>query len=379
MARLSKLNRVTTPSPVSLAEGGTGQTSQTAAFNALAPSVAKGDLIVYNGADNVRLAVGANDQVLTADSTAAGGAMPEIKTPTNVSPGPGATGIDPSATLTGTPYYSLYGVPMAAAQWQVSTVSDFSSTVVNTGDVAGTSVTYAVTPGVLSFSTPYYWRVRYKDNNGVYSACSTGTSFTTAAISPPAGIGAAYQGGYYAGKIVQNGTEYYLIVAPKSSGEISNKQWKTSGTSTPGTSSVIDGPTNSANMNNSSHPAAQFCEGLTIGGSTDWYMPARNELEVCYYNLKPTTTSNNTSSGANPNAVPSRGSNYTSSVPGQTSVTAFKSGGSEAFVASYYWASTEISSNTAELPSFDDGNQYYPFRSKFDPNYVRAVRRVPVS
>jgi hypothetical protein len=24
--------------------------------------------------------------------------------------------------------------------------------------------------------------------------------------------------------------------------------------------------------------AAQFCEGLTIGGFSDWYMPAKNEL-----------------------------------------------------------------------------------------------------
>ena len=55
--------------------------------------------------------------------------------------------------------------------------------------------------------------------------------------------------------------------------------------------------TNSTNMNNASHPAAQFCEGLTIGGFSDWYMPARNELEICYYNLKPTTQNNNTGGG----------------------------------------------------------------------------------
>ena len=123
-------------------------------------------------------------------------------------------------------------------------------------------------------------------------------------------IGAAYQGGFFAGQISTAGNgiaDYNLVVAPKSSGENSSKQWKTSNTSTAGTTSVIDGPTNSSNMNNASHPAAQFCEGLTIGTFSDWYMPAKNELEVCYFNLKPTTASNNTGSGTNTNAVPSRG------------------------------------------------------------------------
>jgi hypothetical protein len=54
-------------------KGGTGQTSKTAAFDALSPSTTKGDLIGYDGTDNVRVGVGINGQVLTADSTAASG------------------------------------------------------------------------------------------------------------------------------------------------------------------------------------------------------------------------------------------------------------------------------------------------------------------
>ena len=150
-----------------------------------------------------------------------------------------------------------------------------------------------------------------------------------------------------------------------------------SNTSTSGTSSVIDGPTNSANMNNATHPAAQFCEGLTIGGFSDWYMPAKNELEVCYYNLKPTTTSNNTSSGTNTNAVPSRGSNYTSGTPAQTSATDFKSGGTEAFAAGYYWSSTGNSASYAWLQFFNSGGQY-SYSPKTYSTRVRAVRRVAV-
>ena len=49
---------------VAIANGGTGQTSQTAAFDALAPTTTAGDLITHNGTDNVRLAVGSSGQVL---------------------------------------------------------------------------------------------------------------------------------------------------------------------------------------------------------------------------------------------------------------------------------------------------------------------------
>lgn len=195
----------------------------------------------------------------------------------------------------------------------------------------------------------------------------------------PSVIGEAFGGGFYAGQISTAGNgvaDYYLIVAPVASGENSNKQWKTSNTSTSGTSSVIDGPTNSSNMDNATHPAAQFCEGLTIGGFSDWYMPAKNELEVCYYNLKPTTTANNTNSGANTNAVPSRGSNYTSSVPGQTSANDFKTGNTEAFAAVNYWSSTEYSATDAWDQTFYDGLQSY--NDKDNGGRVRAVRRVAV-
>jgi hypothetical protein len=58
---------------VAIANGGTGQTSQTAAFDALAPTTTKGDLIVSNGTDNVRLAVGTDAYVLTADAASAAG------------------------------------------------------------------------------------------------------------------------------------------------------------------------------------------------------------------------------------------------------------------------------------------------------------------
>lgn len=59
---------------VPILQGGTGQTTQTAAFDALAPSTTKGDLIVHNGTNNIRVPVSGNDgYVWTEDSTSAAG------------------------------------------------------------------------------------------------------------------------------------------------------------------------------------------------------------------------------------------------------------------------------------------------------------------
>lgn len=49
---------------IPIADGGTGQTGATAAFDALAPTTTNGDLIYHNGSDNVRLAVGAAGKTL---------------------------------------------------------------------------------------------------------------------------------------------------------------------------------------------------------------------------------------------------------------------------------------------------------------------------
>ena len=195
----------------------------------------------------------------------------------------------------------------------------------------------------------------------------------------PTVIGQAYGGGFYAGQISATGTgvaSHYLVISPKAVGESTSKQWKTSNTSTAGTGSVIAGPTNSSNMNNALHPAAQFCEGLTIGGHGDWYLPAVNELEVIYYNLKPGVQLNDTLWGINTNAVPSRISNYTTGTPAQTSVAAFQTGGSEALEALDYWSSSQFNSTNSWTVNFDTGTQNnYP---KIISVCARAIRRVAI-
>jgi len=197
-------------------------------------------------------------------------------------------------------------------------------------------------------------------------------------------IGAAYEGGFFAGQIGVGGVATHnLVVGPVASAESSSKQYKNATTATAGADSVIDGPQNTADIvadgNSTVYPAGHFCNDLVIGGYTDWYMPAKNELEICYFNLKPATNNNDTGSGINANAVPARASNYTSGNPAQTTAAAFVTGtGAEAFAVTSedYWSSTEFSSTNATFQSFLTGFQSN-YRKTFAAR-VRAIRRVAV-
>ena len=202
-------------------------------------------------------------------------------------------------------------------------------------------------------------------------------------------IGAAYEGGFFAGYIshTANGVAtHVLIVAPAATGATgtgytltTSKQWKTTNTVTTGTTSSFNGSANTAAMVTAGialHPAAQFCTGLSIGGYTDWYLPARYELDIAYQNLKPTTTSNHTSYGINPYSVPARASNRTAGAPARTTVVAFKSGGAQAFVASDHWSSTENASGDAWSVYFDEG--VVGVNGKNFAFCVRAFRKVAV-
>jgi hypothetical protein len=206
--------------------------------------------------------------------------------------------------------------------------------------------------------------------------------FGFAGLKPVPIIGSALGGGYFAGQISTSGNgtaDYNLVVAPKSSGQAASITYGDF-INYPNTSSDIDGPTNSANLNSPNNPAAEFCEGLTIGGFSDWYMPAKNELEVCYYNLKPSFGGNDPNSGINPNAVPARSSNY-GALPGQTTATDFQKGGAQAFDLTRYWSSTQagsISANWQEFNSEGNGGGFQSTSTKSNSYYVRAVRRIPV-
>jgi hypothetical protein len=203
----------------------------------------------------------------------------------------------------------------------------------------------------------------------------------------PANIGQPVEGGFFAGLIshtADGNPTHALIVAPRETGATgtgytltTNLQWKTAQTTTTGITSSFDGAANTAAMVTAGiadHPAAEFCVNLSIGGFTDWYLPARWELDIAYFHLKPTTDNNNTSWGDNPYSVPRRDSKYTTGDPPQTSITAFQSTQSEAFVAAIHWSSTEPGATGAWILSLLSGNQ--TSLTKTVTNRVRAFRKL---
>jgi hypothetical protein len=255
-------------------------------------------------------------------------------------------------------------------------ITGYSIVAIKTSDGSTTVTSGASSPISVSglAGTAYTFKVFATNSYGPSPLSAASNSVT------PLVVGGALGGGYFAGQISTAGNgvaDYNLVVGPLSSAQNASVQWKIVNTTTAGTTSVIDGPANSSTMNDVTHPAAQFCEAVTAGGFSDWYMPAKNELEVCYYNLKPSTANNNTSSGINANAVPARASNYTSGTPAQTSATDFiTSTGAEAYGIADYWSSTEANATRASSTSFGSGYQYN--NTKTGAIRVRAIRRVAV-
>lgn len=202
----------------------------------------------------------------------------------------------------------------------------------------------------------------------------------------PAVIGEPFGGGYFAGYISHTANEnptHALIVAPRATGAsgtgytlTTNYQWKTTATSTAGTTNLFDGAVNTAAMvaaGIADHPAAQFCVGLSIGGFTDWYLPSQLELDIAYFNLKPNTGTNSTSRGINAYSVPKRDSNYTLTYPTQTSVAAFNTS-AESFVVTDHWSSTEAGSSFGRPVVM--GNGGLGIDNKTATYRVRAFRRI---
>jgi hypothetical protein len=203
----------------------------------------------------------------------------------------------------------------------------------------------------------------------------------------PAVIGEEFGGGYFAGYIshtADGNPTHALIVAPRATGATgtgytltTNPAWKTTQTTTAGTTSAFDGAANTAAMVTAGiadHPAANFCVGLSIDGYSDWYLPARYELDIAYFNLKPSTQANSTSWGTNIYAIPRRNSNWTAAYPTQTALTAFSTS-TEAFVAALHWSSTEVNAGVAWNLTLNNGGQGGGTKTDFLFR-VRAFRRI---
>jgi len=113
---------------VAIANGGTGQTTASAAFNALSPITSTGDLIIGNGTNSAtRLAIGTSGYVLTSNGTTASWAASSGATVT-------------STTSTG-PYYIV---------GSSATSGSLSTAYVNTGISYNASTGDTTTPQVIA-------------------------------------------------------------------------------------------------------------------------------------------------------------------------------------------------------------------------------------
>ena len=152
-------------------------------------------------------------------------------------------------------------------------------------------------------------------------------------------------GGVYAGINTESDNSQYHIVFALQEGELApgaESGWKTSRTTTPGTTSDTDGWANTQAMEAAGladHPAALYCRNYAGGGKTDWHLPARTELAL----------------EANLRAHPEMNLDRTI----------------------YRWTSTENSSDGAWLRRFSDG---FELSNRKDSTLrrVRPVRRVAV-
>lgn len=211
-------------------------------------------------------------------------------------------------------------------------------------------------------------------------------------------------------------SRYRVIVAPKATGESLVILHATDASMPNSCWTLSEGYASTWAMrysgNSAEYPAAWWVTGLSIAGKTDWYIPSRDELDLCNRNLKPGTESNSTAArqaipifdyknmgsygdtsatqGINNHTYPT-GSAYTAGNPAQVAAGKnFRTGESEAFVYNsygyFYWSSSAY--NSTAPGGFGGGYSWRSYISysgqanHMEPTYngnasgfVRAVRR----
>jgi hypothetical protein len=105
--------------------------------------------------------------------------------PTCSSPAEGATAVILTPVLESSAFSDPdAGDTHGATQWQVDDSSDFSNPVWDYEDTDSDKTSQAVPSATLSYSTTYYWRVRYEDSHGLWGEWSDSRVFTVDRYSP---------------------------------------------------------------------------------------------------------------------------------------------------------------------------------------------------
>lgn len=146
------------------------------------------------------------------------------------------------------------------------------------------------------------------------------------------------QGGVNAGLMRgHDGTpDYYLIVASGADAEFQDVKWGPYNHTVSGASSAWDGLTNTKAMLNDreAHPAADRATSYSCDGKTDYYLPARRELQLAEANCP------------------------------------------EVFSDGWHWSSTQRSAGSAFYLTFDGGGQLN--HGKYNEFRVRPVRAIMI-
>jgi hypothetical protein len=179
-----------------IANGGTGQTAQTAAFNALSPGTTKGDVIVHNGTNNVRVGVGSDGQSLVADSAQTTGVKWAKPSELDSFLGDGVDGsvtIAVDTTLNRSMYYSSLTVQSGATLFTNGYRVHCTGTV--TIDAGGKIAGDGGDGGAASGATGGTAGTASGGDMGGSAGTSAGATGTTGAGTTPAAVAVSYMGG----------------------------------------------------------------------------------------------------------------------------------------------------------------------------------------
>src|SRR5690606_10514804 len=174
-----------------------------------------------------------------------------------------------SYTITSTS--QLLSVPYAL---HAKTAETVTGTITETDPIFGASVA----SGITGTDTTYW--------NNKQDQLVAGTNITIVGNTISATGGSSND--FYLGQDTLGGIVFYIYIGSDGNqhGLIVNKneslaQWQSSTTTTNATRSW-DGAYNTGLMTNS--PAANYVNGLTDGGFTDWYLPSIDELSILWHN-----------------------------------------------------------------------------------------------
>lgn len=210
--------QVALTTPVSIANGGTGAGTATAAFNALDPLATKGDLITHDGTNSVRQAVGANNTIVVADNTQANGlkwqaleSVPHGERVRVISATSGQRAFPNNSTFTADAAFSKTDIAWFSASGTAGGDKAFIPLDLHVGERIKSVKMYGATGGTTSGWTLKVW----KKSMTVAAASQLGTTQSTS------GAGAGDDNLSVTGltEVVAAGTQYYA-------------EWSTSGTGT---------------------------------------------------------------------------------------------------------------------------------------------------